>query len=83
LEVEELIENMEEASLVEVSLRADADCRRLALRKMVDTVEVIDGFLWREGVRVGSTRNWEDGRPCVDADIDASGDDEIWSDSLN
>ena len=78
------MENMEEASLVvEVSLRADADCRRLARRNMVDTVEVIEGFLWREGVRVGSTRNWEDGRPCVDADIDASGDDEIWSNSLN
>jgi len=48
----------------------------------VDTVEVIEGFLWREGVRAGSTRNWEDGRPCVDADIDTS-DDEIWPDLLN
>ena len=74
---------MEEASLVvEVSLRADADCCRLARRKIVDTVEVIEGFLWREGVRAGSTRNWEDGRPCVDADIDTS-DDEIWPDLLN
>jgi hypothetical protein len=76
LEVVELIENMEEASLAaDVSLRADDDCRRLARRNMVDTVEVIDGFLWREGVRVGSTWNWDDGRPCVDRDIDASGGD--------
>jgi hypothetical protein len=51
LEVEELIENTEDASLAaEESLKPDVDRRRLARRKMVDTVEAIDGFLWREGV---------------------------------
>jgi len=57
LDVEELIENTEEASLVaEESLRADDDRRRLARRKIVDTVEVMEGFL-RRGVNVGSTWN--------------------------
>ena len=62
MEVEELIENTEEASLAaEEALSPDDDFRRLARRKMVDTVEDTDGFLRREEVRVGSTWNWEDG----------------------
>lgn len=76
LEVEELIENTEEASLAaEESLSPTDDRRRLARLKMVDTVEVIEGFVRSDGVRAGSTWNWEDGRPGVDKDIDAGGGD--------
>jgi hypothetical protein len=56
LEVEELIENTDEASLAaEESLSPADDCRRLARRKMVDTAEDIEGFVRRDGVRFGST----------------------------
>jgi hypothetical protein len=64
LEVEELMEKTEEASLAaEESLSPDVDRRRLARLKMVDTVEAIEGFVRREGVRMGSKWNWEDGLP--------------------
>jgi hypothetical protein len=62
LEVEELIENTEELSLAAGKSFGPADdCRRLARRKMVETVEETEAFVWREGVRIGSTWNWEDG----------------------
>lgn len=68
----EVIEKMEDASLATEESCIPEDTRRLARRKMVDTVDAIDVLVWRDGVRDGFTWNWEGGRPC---DVDADGKD--------
>lgn len=50
----------------------DADLRRLEPRlNRVVTVDVMEAFVRREGVRVALTWNWDDGRPCVEEEMDS------------